>query len=79
MDDFYNSLNRHISDEVFNNEYLPLLNKFKQNKNQEITEMENYIENMHLKIKTQKTENSLKEDFFIYIKEKKLPHVIMEM
>ena len=39
MDDFYNSLNRHISDEVFNNEYLPLLNKYKQNKSQEITEM----------------------------------------
>ena len=39
MDDFYNSLNRHISDKVFNNEYLPLLNKYKQNKSQEITEM----------------------------------------
>ena len=71
MDDFYNSLNRHISDEVFNNEYLPRLNKFMQNKNQEITDMKNYIENMHLKIKTQKTENSLKEDFCTTYKRKK--------
>jgi hypothetical protein len=54
MDDFYNSLNRHISDEVFNNEYLPRLKNFIQNKNQEITDMNNYIENKHQKIKTQK-------------------------
>ena len=71
MDDFYNSLNRYISDEVFNNEYLTLLNKYKQNKSQEITEIENFIENMHRKIKTQKTENSLKEDFCTTYKRKK--------
>ena len=71
MDDFYNSLNRHISDEVFNNEYLPRLKKFIQNKNQEITDMNNYIENMHQKIKTSKTGNSLKEDFCTTYKRKK--------
>ena len=61
--DFYNSLNRHISDEVFNNKYLPELNNFKQNKNKEIDDIIKYIENMHQNIKTPKTENNLKDDF----------------
>ena len=29
LDHFYNILNRHISDEVFNNKYFPLLSEFK--------------------------------------------------
>jgi hypothetical protein len=41
LDNFYNILNRHISDEVFNNKYLPLLNEFKQKKNEEISEIKN--------------------------------------
>ena len=71
MNDFYNSLNRHISDEVFNDKYLPLLNKFKQNKNIEITDIENYIEEMNQNIKTKKTENNLKDDFCTTYKRKK--------
>ena len=72
LDHFYNILNRHISDEVFNNKYLPLLNKFKQNKNEEITDLKNYIENMHLHIKTENTENNIKEDFCTTYKRKKM-------
>jgi hypothetical protein len=72
LDDFYNTLNRHISDEIFNNKYLPLLNEFKQNKNKEINELTNYLENIHIKIKTNHTENNLKEDFCItYIRKKR--------
>ena len=63
LDDFYNSLNRHISDDVFNNEYLPLLNKFKQRKNEEIADINNYIEYMHNATKTQRTENNYEKDF----------------
>ena len=71
LDDFYNSLNRHISDEVFNNKYLPLLNEFKQNKNKEINDIKNYIENIHIKIKANVTENNLTKDFCITYQRKK--------
>ena len=71
LEDFYNSLNRHISDNVFNNEYLPLLNKFKQNKNDEINDINNYIENMHNNIKTQRIERNFKDDFCTAVKRKK--------
>ena len=71
LDDFYNSLNRHISDEVFNNKYLPLLNEFKQNKNKEIKDIKNYIENIHINIEANDTENNLDHDFCItYIRKK---------
>ena len=72
MDHFYNILNRHISDEVFNNKYLPLLNEFKQNKNEEITDIKNYIEKKHMDIKTENTENNKKEDFCTTYKRKKM-------
>ena len=71
LEDFYNSLNRHISDNVFNNEYLPLLNKFKQSKTDEINEINNYIENMHNKIKTQRIERNFKDDFCTAVQRKK--------
>ena len=71
LNDFYNSLNRHISDEVFNNEYLPLLNEFKKNKSKEIADINNYIENMHGKIKTETIENNFKEDFCTACQRKK--------
>jgi hypothetical protein len=50
---------------------LPLLNKFKQNKNDEINDINNYIENMHNKIKTQRIERNFKEDFCTAVQRKK--------
>ena len=63
LEDFYNTLNRHITYEVFNNKYLPLLNEFKQKKNKEINDIKNYIENIHIKIKANDIMNNLKKDF----------------
>jgi len=65
MDDFFNALNRHISDEIFNEEYMPLLNELKQNKSKEMNDIKNYIENVHIKIKTNVNESNLKDDFCI--------------
>ena len=71
LDDFYNSLNKHISDNVFNTLYIPKINQFKEEQNNKINQMRKYIDDMHNKIKTPNTIMNLKDDFCTTYQRKK--------
>ena len=65
LDEFYNNLNKYISDDRFNKYYLPKIDNYKKIKKNEIDDFKNYIENQHLKIGPNGTINDFKNDFCV--------------
>ena len=64
IDNLYTRLNRFISDDKFNNSYLPLIEEFKLKEINYIIEIEKYIEEKHALINVGQTPNK-NEDFCI--------------
>ena len=72
IDNFYTRLSKHISDDIFNNKYIKLMNDYKISENSEITKINNYIESMHSIMHTIDTENNINYDFCLTFKRKKI-------
>jgi hypothetical protein len=75
MNEFYDRLNKYISDEQFNNYYLPIINEFKNNQSNEITNIDsNVIEYYHNIIKSKSSKTTINEyqnDYCLYFFRKK--------
>ena len=48
IDELYNRLNRYISDDIFNNNYLVIIENYKKNETQKIEDIKKHIEDQHL-------------------------------
>ena len=71
IDILYNRLNKYISDEIYNNNYLPKIKNYKLTQNNEINNIISYIETQHKTINSFATINDFKNDFcFTYIRRK---------
>ena len=71
LNNFYNNLNKYLSDDKFNQYYLPKIDEYKYNKINEIDNIEQYIEGRHEIINPGKTSNSIDKDFCAsYIRKK---------
>ena len=71
IDNFYNRLNNYISDDIFNNKYIKLMNDYKISENSEISNINNYIESKHSIINGNETANSFNYDFCLTFQRKK--------
>ena len=71
IDNFYTRLNKHISDDIFNNKYIKLMNDYKISENSEITNINNFIESKHSIIDSKDTGNSFNYDFCLTFLRKK--------
>ena len=71
FDTFYNNLNKYISDDRFNQYYLPKIKKCENEANDYIDNMIKNIEEKHKKISPGNTENDYKNDFCTTYKRKK--------
>ena len=52
IDELYNRLNRYISDDIFNKNYIPIIKNYIENKTQEIDDIKESIENKKIDVKT---------------------------
>ena len=63
LDTFYINLNKYISDDKFNQYYLPQIKKYENEKSNDINNIKKYIEEKHKIISPGDTENDYKNDF----------------
>jgi hypothetical protein len=63
FDTIYINLNKFISDDKFNQYYLPQIKKYENEKSNEINNIKKYIEEKHKIISPGYTENEYKNDF----------------
>ena len=71
IDNFYNRLNKYISDDIFNNKYIKLMNDYKISENTEILNITNYIESKHSVVNSNDTADSFNYDFCLTFQRKK--------
>jgi len=72
IDNFYTRLSKHISDDIFNNKYIKLMNDYKISENSEITKINNFIESKHSIMNTIDTANNINYDFCLTFRRKKI-------
>ena len=72
IDNFYIRLNKYISDDIFNNKYIKLMNDYKISENSEITNINNFIESKHLIMNAINTADNIDYDFCLTFRRKKV-------
>ena len=72
IDNFYIRLNNYISDDIFNNKYIKLMNDYKISENSEITNINNYIESKNSIMNTIGTADNINYDFCLTFKRKRV-------
>ena len=71
LNDFYYNLNKYISDDRFNNYYLEIFKKYKNQKTNEINDISSYIESTNTKMNRNGVQNDYENDFCTsYIRKK---------
>ena len=72
IDNFYNRLNKYLSDDIFNNKYIKLMNDYKISENSEITNIDNFIKSKHSILENLETANDFNYDFCLSFIRKKV-------